>query len=210
MSKRERLSEFNRGNILCAAKELFREKGVMQTTVDDIARAADYSKSTIYVYFKSKDEIYNYIILEHITILKNMVNSALTENPNYPDGYYAICDSLVSFYDTYPLYFESILGEIKIPQSCDGDESVLVKIYEVGEEINAIIEGYIDEFLSEKLSGFSMTPLQITFTLWAAIGGIITIANKKEMYINGAMKLSKEQFMRGGFELLLRSISGGC
>lgn len=52
-----------------------------------------------------------------------------------------------------------------------------------------------------------MPPLQATFTLWAAISGIITLANKKEVYIRRAMGISKEEFMRGGFDLLLKSLT---
>ena len=57
MGKREKLKEFHRSNILEVAKKLFLENGFIQTTMDDIAKMADYSKSTLYVYFKSKEEI---------------------------------------------------------------------------------------------------------------------------------------------------------
>lgn len=63
MNKKERLYEFNRKHILSAAKELFLEKGAAQTTMDEIAKKADFSKSTIYVYFKSEEEIFDYIVL---------------------------------------------------------------------------------------------------------------------------------------------------
>ena len=39
--KKEALEQFNRNNILSAAKELFETKGVENTTVDDIAKLAD-------------------------------------------------------------------------------------------------------------------------------------------------------------------------
>ena len=45
--KKEALERFNRDNILTAAKELFELNGIEHTTMDDIARQADYSKSTI-------------------------------------------------------------------------------------------------------------------------------------------------------------------
>ena len=54
--KKLALEQFNRDNILTAARELFETKGVQDTTMDDIALQADYSKSTIYVYFRSKEE----------------------------------------------------------------------------------------------------------------------------------------------------------
>ena len=51
--KKELLTKFNKDNIIRAAKELFSEQGVERTTMDEIAKKADYSKSTLYVYFKS-------------------------------------------------------------------------------------------------------------------------------------------------------------
>jgi AcrR family transcriptional regulator len=204
MSKRERISEFNRQNILATAKKLFLEKGVAQTTMDDIAREAEYSKSTIYVYFKSKDEIYNHIILEYIGLLRDNMCEALVDK-GFPDGYFAICDVLIDYYGKYPLYFESILGEIKIPR--DESEIVLVEIYNIGEEINAVIEEYIRSGIAAKKIRSDLDPLQTTFTLWASLSGVITLANKKEAYINKAMNITKEEFMNNGFGLLLKSIS---
>lgn len=116
MKNKERLSAFNRGNILSAAKRLFLEKGIAQTTMDDISKEADYSKSTIYVYFKSKDEIYNHIILEYFELLKITISEALGNAPGFPDGYFAICDALVEYYESSPLFFEGVLGEIKMPE----------------------------------------------------------------------------------------------
>ena len=54
MSKKQALTEFHRGSILAAAERLFAEKGTEKTTMDDIAREAEYSKATLYVYFQSK------------------------------------------------------------------------------------------------------------------------------------------------------------
>jgi AcrR family transcriptional regulator len=206
MAKKERLSEFNRGNILSAAKALFHERGIAQTTVDDIAKRADYSKSTIYVYFTSKDDIYNHLLLEHMQILREMITEALRKSPDFPDGFFAICDAVAKFYEMNPSYFEGALGDIELPQN--DTESVLVQIYNVGEEINKVIEEYIKKSVEEHSISLETTPLQASFTLWASISGIIALANKKEAYIRKAMGISKEQFMHDGFAMLLRTIKG--
>ncbi|MDR1735978.1 MAG: TetR/AcrR family transcriptional regulator [Oscillospiraceae bacterium] len=206
MAKKERLSEFNRGNILSAAKALFHEKGIAQTTVDDIAKKADYSKSTIYVYFASKDDICNHLHLEHMQLHKEMIVKALRESPDFPGGYFAICDAMARLYETNPLFFDGILGEIELPQN--ESESVLVQIYNVGEEINEIIEEYIKKCVAAYNIPLETTPLQVSFTLWANISGIITLANRKEAYIRKAMGISKEQFMQDGFVMLLKTIKG--
>ena len=205
MGNKDRLREFHRGNILNAAKRLFIEKGIAQTTVDDIAKEADYSKSTLYVYFKSKEEIYNHIILEYIQLLKQAIADVLRDSAGFSDGYFAICNALVNFRAAYPLYFESILGEVKLPEK--ESEAVLFQIYRIGEELNGIIETYFKIHLQQGEFSGGISALQMTFILWASIGGIITMANKKEAYIHRAMGVTKDEFMQNAFKLLLKSIT---
>lgn len=207
MSKKERLSEFNRSNILTAAKTLFHEKGITQTTMDDISKEADCSKSTLYVYFKSKDEIYNYIVLEQFESLKSAIGEAIHNAQGFPDGYFAVCNTMAEFYTAHPLYLEGIFSEIKMPD--DKSETVLLKIYEVGEELNAIIENYMKVWTEKKYICLDIPLLQAAFVLWAGITGVIVTAHKKEIYINKAMGITKEDFMQAGFDLLLKSIKKG-
>jgi len=205
MNKKERLAEFNRNNILDTAKLLFLEKGITQTTMDDIAKKADYSKSTIYVYFKSKEEIFDYIVLEYITLLKDGIDKAVSNAKEFADGYFAICNMMVDFYNTYPMYFDSILGEIKIVT--DESNPVLFKIYAVGEQINDIIESYVKDCIDKGEICTDLEPLtQTIFALWAGICGIVLLAHKKEEYILKRMNVSKDMFMQNGFKLLLKSI----
>ena len=74
MSKKQALTEFHRGSILAAAERLFAEKGTEKTTMDDIAREAEYSKATLYVYFQSKEEIINAILLSGMVLLKKKIH----------------------------------------------------------------------------------------------------------------------------------------
>lgn len=208
MVNKERLSHFNRSNILLSAKTLFLEKGIASTTVDDIAKEADCSKSTIYVYFKGKEDIYNHLLLEHMQIQKKMIVEALRKSPGFPEGYFAICSAMVEFYEAYPLFFEGILNEIELPKN--EPESILVQIFDTGEEINGILEEYIRECVDRHRISLNTTPLQTSFTLWAGISGLITLADTKELYIQKAMGITKEKFMQDGFALLLKSIEGDC
>lgn len=57
-TKQEVVSEFRRSEILEAARRVFADRGFADTTVDDVAAAAGIAKGTIYLYFKSKREIY--------------------------------------------------------------------------------------------------------------------------------------------------------
>ena len=71
--KKESLTRFNRENIIQSARALFESRGIEKTTVDDIAKEADCSKSTLYVYFKSKEEILQTILLEQMEQLLSLL-----------------------------------------------------------------------------------------------------------------------------------------
>jgi AcrR family transcriptional regulator len=57
VTKTDVVKSFRRTQILDAARDRFTRKGVGNTTVEDIARAAHVAKGTVYLYYKSKDEM---------------------------------------------------------------------------------------------------------------------------------------------------------
>ena len=48
---------------------MFFSKGLRDTTIDDIARAAELARGTIYLYFESKEEIYATVLEEGMDML---------------------------------------------------------------------------------------------------------------------------------------------
>lgn len=64
--RRKREKESRRSAILKAARKLFFEKGFKTVTVESIAKKAELSKGSIYLYFNSKEEIYANILLDDI------------------------------------------------------------------------------------------------------------------------------------------------
>jgi AcrR family transcriptional regulator len=49
--------------ILKSAIRVFKDRGLESATMDEIAQDAGFGKATLYYYFKSKDEIFNSILL---------------------------------------------------------------------------------------------------------------------------------------------------
>ncbi|MGB9663166.1 MAG: TetR/AcrR family transcriptional regulator [Moorellaceae bacterium] len=58
--------EVRREEIMNAAEELFKEKGVEETSVNDITHRAGIAKGTFYWYFKSKDELLDALVEREI------------------------------------------------------------------------------------------------------------------------------------------------
>ncbi|TXK48127.1 helix-turn-helix transcriptional regulator, partial [Pontibacter qinzhouensis] len=58
--------ELVKQEILKEAQKLFRQYGCTKTTMEDIAKAAGKGKSTLYYYYKSKDEIFDEVVCREI------------------------------------------------------------------------------------------------------------------------------------------------
>src|SRR5213593_4243507 len=57
-TKKDVVTEFRTSEILEAARKIFAKKGFHDATVDDIANAAGVAKGTVYLYYRSKQEVY--------------------------------------------------------------------------------------------------------------------------------------------------------
>jgi AcrR family transcriptional regulator len=57
-TKKDVVTEFRRSEIVAAARKVFARCGYRSCTVDNIADQAGIAKGTLYLYFKSKEEIY--------------------------------------------------------------------------------------------------------------------------------------------------------
>lgn len=64
-------------SITDAAKKLMQQYGMNKTTMEDIAKEAGKGKSTLYYYFKSKEEIFDQVINEEMDEFFTSVKSAV-------------------------------------------------------------------------------------------------------------------------------------
>lgn len=64
--QRKRRKHARPGEILAAAIEAFAEHGFAGATVEDIARRAGVAKGTVYLYFQTKDELFEALVRDEI------------------------------------------------------------------------------------------------------------------------------------------------
>lgn len=208
-TKKRRLIEYNQTNILDAARKLFQKNGVSKTTVDEIARDADCSKATIYVYFKNKNDIYYHIVLEYMTALRDCVRDCFSDATDYKCAYYALCDTLVQFEKDYPMYFECILGNISVDPEKMEELPVLKLIFDIGEQINKIVCSFLELAKADGFASSDMDPLQASFVMWSSICGWISLNANKQAYLESNLGISQNTFLRNGFAMILRMITDG-
>lgn len=207
MARRKKaLSKFHQESILKAAESLFIENGITKTTMDDIAKRSVYSKATIYVYFKDKEEIINYIVLKSMKLLCRYIKESVKEKEGMKENYYAICNSLVDYGDLCPFNYEMSLREINIDIENPATPDIFREIYDVGEEINEEIARLLYKGIQQKIIRPELQIYPTVFFFWASLSGIIKMAKHKQKYIEKNMKISVRSFLDYSFDTLLQSV----
>ncbi|MCI9423075.1 MAG: TetR/AcrR family transcriptional regulator [Dorea sp.] len=197
----------HRENVVSAASILFMEKGIAATSMDDIAKAAGYSKATLYVYFKNKEEIVSILVLNSMKKLYDYISSALAQHESTEARYNFICRGLVQYQEEFPFYFRMVLDKINIDFESHDNLPEEKETFQIGEEINEKIKHFL---LSGMEKGDLRSDLEIIpaiFNFWGMLSGIIQLAANKEEYIIKSMGLSKKQFLDYGFSLVYHSIT---
>jgi AcrR family transcriptional regulator len=66
-----------RKKIILTSGQIFSRFGFKKTTMEEVARALKMGKSSIYYYFKSKEEIFDAVVLFEANILRNELTTAI-------------------------------------------------------------------------------------------------------------------------------------
>ncbi|MBR9986733.1 MAG: TetR/AcrR family transcriptional regulator [Desulfosarcina sp.] len=202
--RKERERERRRQQIMVAAKRVFTNKGFAKATMEDIAKEAELSPGTLYLYFKNKDELYASLslrILQYLMIRLEHVNAEpFTDAVQRLD---ALKEAMFDVYEFDPLILinmfhmqssetlknlsPDLLGQIE--SLSRSSLKVMANIFEEGIHRNMFVDRH---------------PTAIADILWSLFSGIILWETSKKI-INGEKDFIKETFDTG-FEIFSRGI----
>ncbi|MCG6188310.1 TetR/AcrR family transcriptional regulator [Maribellus maritimus] len=104
-------------NIITVAQDIFMRFGFRKTTMDEIAYAARKGKSSLYYYFKSKEEVFQAVVEKEASVLRSEIVAKVAESSsakeklrsyivvrmegfkNWGNFYVALKDEYLSNYD---------------------------------------------------------------------------------------------------------------
>lgn len=126
-----------------AAKRVFQKWGVNKTTMEDIAREAGKGKSTLYYYFKSKEEIFEYVVTEEFSYMldnsKRQIENIKSAREKLRQYIVAMLEEMKKTVSIYPIVSGEIKGKKefieRIQKKLDLKEEAIIKdILSVGLE----------------------------------------------------------------------------
>lgn len=99
-TKKDVVTEFRTTGILAAAHRVFAEKGFHDATIEEVARAADVAKGTVYLYYRSKKDLYR-------AALKRGIVGMLEKTAASMDGADSTHAKILTFIETKIKYFDA-------------------------------------------------------------------------------------------------------
>lgn len=97
-----------REEILDAAKSVFVTRDFSGVTIDDIADAGGFSRATIYIYFKTKQDIYAGVLLRDLETLIGGLTRSLVESDTIRNNLFRMAMSYMEFFKVHPEYFTTM------------------------------------------------------------------------------------------------------
>ncbi|HEY7791909.1 MAG TPA: TetR/AcrR family transcriptional regulator [Vicinamibacterales bacterium] len=110
-TKRDVLSEFRTAEILGAARSVFAAKGFADATVDEIAQVAGVAKGTLYLYYKSKRDIYLAALKAGVQTLLDQLRERFATAETVAERIRAFVETRLVYFDQEPAFFRIYYSE---------------------------------------------------------------------------------------------------
>ena len=199
--RKDILIEIHTEAVLRAAEKLFEKKGYEATSTDDIAKRTGISKSTMYEYFKSKQDIWDRLVLKYMELLLDDVKKAAASEGSFEDRYYKLCFDVASKFEEHPVIYKGALEKTSVVTDNETN-----KLQIVFEEINEAFAGLIRNGIEEGVVRKDIDIYPSVLMMWSSISGIIPVAIDIEEYLNSRFNISKKEYLKKAFETLLDGI----
>ncbi len=206
LERKEREKEHRRRSILAAARKIFFEHGMQAASMDAVAEAAELSKGALYLYFKSKEDLYVSLLEEGLSILRRMFEEVAALPMKADEALRQIGFAYYQFYKKYPDYFHILMfADARVLHSKVSEEVLQCSEQRSLACLQVVAQVY-GRGIKEGVFRKELKPIEVAITLWGISNGMIgLIANKADHFMHD-YKIDLEALMTKSWELTLQSL----
>ncbi len=175
-------SELRRTQFVDAAEKLFREKGIVDTTISSIVREVNVAKGLYYYYFKSKDDVIDAVIEKYCREFVQQIQRSL----NPADDYDARLDGFIdNTIESFRIMWENLSG-------ANRNIDLTILSFRSMEEAKAIASQALSELLKEGNERSSLNIRNPEYYARMIISGIADLVSQSEADGNEIRRMVRE------------------
>ena len=201
--RKERERERRRQQIIVAAKRVFSEKGFNKATMEDIAKEAELSPGTLYLYFKNKDELFASLSLRVLHYMRNRLESVYNEKDIEPEQKIeALMDALYEVYEFDPLVLVNMFHLQSSETLRNLSPSLLSNILELSRSSFSSMSKIFKEGIKKGVF-IDRHPIALADIVWSIFSGVVLwegskrLIDSKKDYIKSTLDIAFEIFTQG-------------
>jgi AcrR family transcriptional regulator len=191
-----------RKEILDAARTLIRTKGFAGSTMEDVAREAELSPATLYLYFKNKDELFASLSLELLEGIVEGLERACTEETAMGRKFERMTQVLYEGYSFEPSVLLNLFNLQTGKQFNNLSSGFLSELNRISARLVEILAGFFDQGIRDGLlQGHHRVAL--ADLVWALFTGLVIWEESKKTfdpekdYLESTLDLGLRLFHRG-------------
>jgi len=201
--RRKRERENRKNAILKAARKLFLEKGFKTVTVESIARKAELSKGSIYLYYNSKEEIYTQILLSDIDKFHNHIADLLQNPSNASEALVRLADIYVDFFLNERELFRILMTFMLHTTDMNLPQDLNKQIIKTTNRTIGIIEEIFNYGIERGEFPATINVRQNRNAIWGMLNGVISLylfignETKRAEVIHSTIRAGLNTYIRG-------------
>ena len=206
IERREREKQQKRNHIIDAAERLFFRKGYSNTSMDEVAEEAEYSKGALYIYFKDKEDLYLAINYRGLLILKDMFEKAYQKGKDGLEKARKIGEAYLRFSQEYPNYYNAMHYYECTQINFKISETSAQQCEEAGQQVLGIVARAIHTGIDDGTIRENLDPMNTATVLWAHSTGMISIMSVRGEHLKEQHNLNINDVMRLSFDMMSKSL----
>lgn len=177
--RREREKENRKRGILSAAQKVFYEKGFQNATIEEIATCCELSVGTLYLYFKSKEEMYVSLLFESIEHFTKEISKIEQEKSPSSEKVKKIWDYFYVFYKKNPKLFKIVMFLNNSGLSKTLSKDTVDAINKISGKNFSALENILRQCIKDG-SYKKADEKELSFLIWSLFIGVISFAETRE------------------------------
>ncbi len=203
--RKEREKQLRRDEIILAAEKVFFSKGFDYTTMDHIAEEAELSKGTLYLYFKSKEDLHMAVARKSIRLLREATLKATEGEGNAVEKLGRMGRATIEFSRTDPDRMRAIMTLEEMEPSTLSVTTTDVQDLIYKESTVGTVIQLVEQGVKEKLIRADVPTMLIAHTLWMTVLSVVRFVTMKPALLE-VLELTQDQILESHFALVLNGI----
>lgn len=176
--------------ILNASEKVMRENGLYGLSIEAIAEETQLAKGTIYLYFKSKDEILSSLTIKARNKLFSEFELIENQNSTSYEKLISMIRMNYTFYKNFPLYYDLV-------SLYEANHKVIEtgEMYQSSQNITNLVQRITSKAKEEGFLNVDIDPLHLAMSLWGMTVGMLQLLKVRGSLMEENMGIKEDELI---------------